>query len=233
MAAGMGTRIRPLSESRPKPLIEVCGRPMIETIIEAIKEAEIEKIIITVGYKKEKYLYLQEKYDKISFIENKDYKQKNTISSFYAAMDAIRGENCLISESDLFISDSSIIKGTIDKSRYYLRNVAPQNYEWGFQLDNERVKKVVRPNPKIYLDHHMYGIAYWIKEDLDKLIDSVDKAYGSPGHEQKAYDEIGNEIFDQIDMGIIRVDDGQVYEIDCLEDLIKVDPSYKAYLSKI
>mgnify|MGYP000739796017 CR=1 FL=1 len=99
MAAGMGTRIRPLSEETPKPLIPVHGMPIIESNIQAIKSAGIERILITVGYKKEKYLYLKEKYGNIEFIENTEYKTKNTISSFYAAMEYIQDENCLISES--------------------------------------------------------------------------------------------------------------------------------------
>lgn len=231
MAAGMGTRIRPLSEETPKPLIPVYGTPMIETLIQSIKSAGIDRIIITVGYKKERYYYLKEKYGNITFIENKEYTKKNTISSFYAAMDFIKNENCVVCESDLYIADPSIIKGEIDKSRYFLRNVEPQNYEWGFEIENKQVKKVVRPDPTIFLDHHMYGIAYWMKEDLEKLITAVSKAYETEGHEQKAYDEIGNEIFNEIDMGVIRLKDGQLFEVDCLEDLIKVDSSYKIYLN--
>ena len=82
MAAGMGTRIRPISEKIPKPLIPVHGTPIIETLIEAILLAGIQKIIITVGYQKDKYLYLKEKYNNIILVENKDYLSRNTISSF-------------------------------------------------------------------------------------------------------------------------------------------------------
>jgi CTP:phosphocholine cytidylyltransferase-like protein len=230
MAAGMGTRIRPISEEIPKPLIPVHGTPIIETLIGAILLAGIPKIIITVGYQKDKYLYLKEKYNNITLVENKDYSSRNTISSFYAAMNYLRNKNCLICESDLCIFDSSIIKGEMDKSRYLMRNVSLQNYEWGFDLQNDRVRRVVRPKPDVLLDHHMYGIAYWMKEDLEKLIDAVNVSYHKVGYEQLAYDEVANEIFYKIDMGVIRVKDGQLYEIDCLQDLVKVDPAYNIYL---
>lgn len=233
MAAGMGTRIRPLSENTPKPLIPVNGTPMIETIIQAIKKAGIDKIIITVGYKKEKFYYLRKKYDNIIFIENKEYRTKNTISSFYAAMNLLRNDDCLICESDLYIADPSIIKNEINKSCYIIRNMEPQNHEWGFELKNEIVKKVVRPDPNVYLDHRMYGIAYWMKEDLNLLIDKVKEAYKNGGHEQKAYDEIGNTLFDKINVGTKKVKDGQVYEIDSLDDLVKVDTTYRSYQEKI
>lgn len=226
----MGTRIRPISENTPKPLIPVKGTPMIETNIKSLIEAGVEEIIIAVGYKKEKYLYLKEKYDNISFVENKEYTSKNTISSFYAAKEYLRDKNCYISESDLYIAAPSLTKGEMDKSRYLLRKVEPQNYEWGFHLEGDKIKKVVRPVEDVYLDHHMYGVAYWMSEDINKLIDAIEEAYKHPGHEQKAYDEIANEIFDEIDMGYIEVENGQIYEVDALEDLVIVDPSYKTYL---
>lgn len=230
MAAGMGTRIRPLSENIPKPLIQVNGIPMIESLLNAITKAGITEIIISVGYKKEEYLYLQEKYSGITFVENKEYTKKNTISSFYAAKDMLKNKNCLVCESDLYIANSSIFTNMLDKSRYYLKYTKPQNYEWGFEIDNNKVKKVVRPKSDVYLNHHMYGLAYWLKNDMNTLINAVEKAYLLPGHEQKAYDEIGNDIFSEIDMGLIEVKNGDLYEIDCIEDLVKIDMSYQKYL---
>ena len=231
MAAGMGTRIRPLSEDIPKPLIPVHGVPMIETNIQAIRRAGIEQIYITVGYKKEKYIYLKEKYGNIEFIENTEYRTKNTISSFHAAMDRLLGHNCLISESDLYVADSSIIKGVVDRSRYMICYVSAQDYEWGFEMNGTRVKKIVRPKPGIFLNHRMYGMSYWIKEDLELLVNSVKALYRNPGHEDLAYDEAANNIFNKIDMGVIALKEGQMYEIDCLEELVKVDFSYKKYIA--
>lgn len=230
MAAGMGTRIRPMSENTPKPLIQVNGTPMIETNIKALRGAGVEEIIISVGYKKEKYFYLKEKYGNITFVENTEYTSKNTISSFYAAKELIRNKNCIVSESDLYVADPNLIQGEMDKSRYLLRKVEPQNYEWGFNIEGDQIKEVIRPIDDVHLDHHMYGVAYWMSEDLNKLIDAVEEAYKHPGHEQKAYDEIANDIFGEIDMGYIEVKDGQIYEVDCLEDLVKIDSSYEIYL---
>jgi CTP:phosphocholine cytidylyltransferase-like protein len=232
MAAGMGVRIRPLSDDTPKPLIPVRGVPMIESNIQALRRAGIELIYITVGYKREKYSYLKEKYGNIEFIENTEYKTKNTISSFNAAMEYLRGQNCIVSESDLYVADPSIIKGDMDKSRYMIRYTPPQDYEWGFEISEDRIRRVVRPNPGVFLDHHMYGTAYWMEEDLELLIDSVKALYQCPGHESLAYDEAANSIFDSIDMGVIRLSEGQMYEIDRLDDLVRVDPSYMPYLEE-
>ncbi len=231
MAAGMGTRIRPISEDTPKPLIEVNGITMIESLIQSIQQAGIKNIIITVGYKKEKYYFLADKYEGITFVDNPEYKTKNTISSFYAAMNMLYGKSCIVSESDLYVNDYSIVKNSTDISRYFIRDAEKQDYEWGFLLqDNQRIKRIVRPAQGRYLDHHMYGFAYWVKDDINRIIDAVNKAYGMPAHEDLAYDEVINELYDQLNVGVIKLKDNKLYEIDNMEDLLRVDPSYESYI---
>lgn len=50
MAAGEGKRMRPLTLERPKPLIEVAGKPILEHVLDALP-AEIDEVIIVIGYK--------------------------------------------------------------------------------------------------------------------------------------------------------------------------------------
>jgi len=52
LCAGKGTRMRPLTDTCPKPLIQVCGKPILEHIIESLP-AEIDELVLTVGYLKE------------------------------------------------------------------------------------------------------------------------------------------------------------------------------------
>ena len=50
MAAGLGKRMRPLTASRPKPLIEVAGRSLLDHVLDRLRAAGVEKVIVNVHY---------------------------------------------------------------------------------------------------------------------------------------------------------------------------------------
>jgi len=53
LAAGKGKRLRPITSSRPKPMIPIAGKPLLEHIILGLRDAGIDKILLIVGYKQE------------------------------------------------------------------------------------------------------------------------------------------------------------------------------------
>ena len=60
LAAGKGTRLRPLTEDKPKALVEVDGKPLIEDVFDNLIELDVDELIVVVGYKKEQII---ERYD--------------------------------------------------------------------------------------------------------------------------------------------------------------------------
>lgn len=50
LAAGLGTRLRPLTDSRPKPLIAVAGRTMLDRVIDRLAEAGVRRFVINMHY---------------------------------------------------------------------------------------------------------------------------------------------------------------------------------------
>ncbi len=53
LAAGEGTRMRPLTQNKPKVMLPIANKPMLEHIIDAVRDAGIEDILLIVGYRKE------------------------------------------------------------------------------------------------------------------------------------------------------------------------------------
>lgn len=54
LAGGKGKRLRPLTESIPKPLVKVCGRPILEYSVELLARHEVQEVILATGYMHEK-----------------------------------------------------------------------------------------------------------------------------------------------------------------------------------
>lgn len=53
LAAGRGTRMRELTMAMPKPMVAVCGKPILAYILEGLRDAGVRQILIVIGYRKE------------------------------------------------------------------------------------------------------------------------------------------------------------------------------------
>ena len=91
-AAGFGSRFVPLTFETPKGLLEVFGERMIERQIKQLHEAGITDITIIVGYLKEKFEYLIDKYQ-VKLLYNPEYATKNNLATIYHARELFRGRN--------------------------------------------------------------------------------------------------------------------------------------------
>lgn len=225
MAAGLGTRMRPLTERMPKPLVKVKGVPMIETVIEGLKDRGIDEITVVTGYLGDMFSGLTSKYPGLSVVSNPDFETVNNISSIKAVTGILRGHNAFICEADLFVSDRSILSAHLNKSCYYGKFVKGHSEDWVFDQDaSGRITRVGKIGDDCY---NMCGIAFFTSKDSTIIADAIDERYSRPGYEDLFWDDVVNENLDKLDLTVHPVMDDQIVEIDSIEELYAVDPDYE------
>lgn len=88
LAAGLGSRLEHLTFDRPKALVAVHGRPLIDYQMESLQENGISEVIIVVGHGAEKLkCHMKSTYPtcQVTFIHNPEYKTTNSSYSFWLA----------------------------------------------------------------------------------------------------------------------------------------------------
>ncbi len=117
LAAGDGTRLAPLTNNRPKPLVPVLGRPLIEYTLNSFAQVGIRELIIVIGYRGEmiaKEIGDGSRYGvKVSYAPNPHYKGGNG-TSIHAARPLLADEAFVLAMADHMIA-SSLLKKLLDK----------------------------------------------------------------------------------------------------------------------
>ena len=210
----MGTRLRPLTNDRPKCLVAVNGVPMVERQIQFLKEKGIDDITLISGYKAEALEYLKEKYG-VDIVFNDRYDTCNNINSLYIVRD--RFHDTYVLEGDVYM-DKNVLLSEVNKSSYFARNKKYDN-EWGLEVDeNNRLVKINIGAGNGFL---MRGISYWKAEDCKRIIAHMEDVYASKDYTNLYWDNMVLDIYPELDIYVQEIDG--IYEIDTPEELKDVE----------
>lgn len=113
LAAGMSKRLRPLTDSMPKCLLEVGGATLLDRTIQAMQQAAISEFVVVTGYREQMIReHLLENYPQLAFhfLHNADYMHNNNIYSLWMSGEKVRGREFLLMDSDIFCEPSLVVR---------------------------------------------------------------------------------------------------------------------------
>jgi len=113
LAAGMAKRLRPLTDTKPKCLLEVGGKTLLQRTVEAMAAADITEFVVVTGYRADQirdFLTVHFPQFTFHFLHNADYEHNNNIYSLWMAMSEVRGQDFLLMDSDILCDPKAVVE---------------------------------------------------------------------------------------------------------------------------
>lgn len=218
LAAGMGTRLRPLTLETPKPLIKINGESIIERQIKYLKEIGINEIIVVTGYLKEKFNFLKDKYG-VKIIHNDKYDVYNNIYTMYLVKDFL--EDSYVIEGDIYLN-RNFLKKDIKESSYFSAPKYEYTDEWILRIDDKNNVIDIETGSENG-QYIMCGVSYWNRSDANFIIEKLENCINEEEFTELFWDNIVKYNIKDINIKIEKINSDDVYEIDSLNDLKKIN----------
>jgi len=231
LAAGMGKRLKNLTEDKTKCMITVNGVTLIERMLSKLDKLNLDKIIMVVGYQSEKlinYISTLDVETPIEYIHNGIYDKTNNIYSLFLAKNYLESSDCLILESDLIFEDG-ILEDLVNDERPNLALV--DKFEsW---MDGTVVTIDCDDNIKNFYTKNQFSFEdianYYKTVNMYKFSSEFSKHFYIPFLEAYIKSFGSNEYYEQVLKVITNLSDANIkvkkingrswYEIDDIQDL--------------
>lgn len=185
----------------------------------------IFEIYVVVGHLKEQFYEWSKEQSGVTIIENPYYDTCNNISSLYMARTHL--EDCIILDGDQIVYNPEILSPYFSRSGYNAVWCEGDTDEWLMNVENGIVKSCSRTGGSY--GWQLFSISRWTSEDGKKLKKHLEEEFEN-GNRQIYWDDVAMFCyFDDYSLGIREMKSTDIVEIDDLEELIKVDPSYQYY----
>jgi CTP:phosphocholine cytidylyltransferase-like protein/thiamine kinase-like enzyme len=220
LAAGFGSRFIPFTYETPKGLLEVKGVPMIERQIEQLLERGITEIIVVVGYLKEKFDYLIDKYG-VKLVYNPEFAEKNNYTSLYYARDHLKRSYILM--GDNWIEDN-IFHTWEPVSWFSCVFFEGDTAEWRVIADRRgRISHLEAGGHDTWA---IFGPAFLDEDSSRAMAEFVRTCYEKPGTENYYWEDVLREHLDSVTIYMNRQSSNNVHEFETIEELRRYDRSY-------
>ncbi len=227
LAAGTGSRLRPLTNDVPKALSEVNGRTILTNTLDNLHRCGIKKVIIVIGYcGKEIELHVGSKYKglEVEYIKNEDYPNTNSMFSLWLARNHLK-EGCLVIEGDI-ITEEEIIKRALnsDERSYWISDRFRKGMDGSMQITGKdgRIKeiRIVRETLKDYKGNFFksVGMLKLSKEYGNALASWLDKEVENK-NVAVYYDLVIAKYVSEMPLYVMNIEGLKWQEIDSISDI--------------
>jgi len=217
LAAGMGTRLQPFSDSIPKALLKVENQPLIERQIECLREIGVAEVVVITGYMAHKLHYLHAKYG-VKLINNPDFSLYNNLYSMYLAREYLPDSYVL--ESDVYLT-RNFLQQSPTVSTYF--SGLRQNFanEWILSFaEDKRVSSIKVGDGTGYI---MSGVSYWTGDAGEIIRNELEQAIARNVFKDLLWDEIIKNNLNRLDVRVAPISGDDWAEIDSVFDLKKLN----------
>lgn len=216
LAAGLGSRLKDITQKTHKALLKVCDEPNIERIIKFLKEIKVDEIYIVTGYKAEDFSYLKDKFS-VKLLYNKNFATQNNLSSFCVALEFF-GDSYIIDADVVMLKNilepenSSVLYTTIRNST---------KNEWILKSKNGFAKSIEISSAK---EPSLLGISYFSKDDAFKIKEKIKTLNTQSFSDPKLYyDNVIASMYGKIKIKQKIINNALVCEIDDIDDLKELE----------
>ena len=220
MAAGLSSNFAPISYEKPKGLLRVRGEILIERQIEQLIEAGIKDITVVVGYLKEQFFYLAEKYG-VKLVVNEEYATRGNHSTLYLVRDIL--DNTYICSSDNYFTEN-VFEPFVYEAYYAGIFTEGHTDEYCFHVKSRDVID------RISLDGEncwsMLGHAYFDRAFSKQFGPMLEEAMALPATRVNLWEDVLRENIRSLRMVLRRYEPGIIYEFDTLDDVSEFDPEF-------
>ena len=220
MAAGSGSRLAPLSYTKPKGLLRVRGEVLIERQIRQLQAAGISEIIVVVGYMKEQFFYLEQNFS-VKIVTNPDYYRYNNTSTLMQVLGSLK--NTYICSSDNYFVDN-VFEPYVYQSYYAAVYKDGPTDEYCLSCNARgRITGVRIGGADSW---YMMGQAYFSQSFSAQFREVLQKEYERPSTRQELWEDMYRRHLDVLPLYIKKYSSEKILEFDSLDELRAFDNFY-------